>query len=174
MWSRLEKYLRDITFNIRREREIDLNRRGFVASSLALVGLMFVSSFPFAARAGRLTEEEAERETLRIAGPNELGVGESKVFAYPDEDSPALLVRLSEKEYRSYNIKCTHLQCPVYWDRGSGRLACPCHNGYFSVEDGSVLAGPPPRALPSIRLAFRGDGIYAVGIGGGVIKGDQH
>jgi arsenite oxidase small subunit len=32
------------------------------------------------------------------------------------------------------------------------------------VEDGSVLAGPPPRALPSIKLKFKNRKIYAVGI----------
>lgn len=172
MWNRLERYLREISFNIRRGRELDLNRRGFIVSSLSAIGLLFLSSFPFAVRASRTTEEEELKKAVKITGAGELQVGDSKVFHYPDEHSPALLIRTSEREYRSYNIKCTHLQCPVFWDKSEGKLLCPCHNGSFSVEDGSVLAGPPPRPLPRVLIDVRQDGIYAVGLGG-VVNGDQ-
>jgi arsenite oxidase small subunit len=163
MWNKLERYLREITVNIRREREIDLNRRGFIVSSLSLIGLMFVTAFPFAARAMLSNRDNGKPLITKIAEADELQAGESKVFHYPDEGKPAILVRLDETNYRSYYNKCTHLQCPVYWDKPSGQLVCPCHNGVFNVEDGSVIAGPPPRPLPGIQLDFRSDGIYAVG-----------
>lgn len=163
MWKKVEYYLRDISLNLRRERELNLNRRGFITAALGLLAVMFISSFPLAAKAFRkLPADKIKR--FRIAGPDELGVGESKGFTYPDEHEPAILVRLSANEYRSYLIKCTHLQCPVYWDQRSGKLTCPCHNGYFAVEDGSVLAGPPQRPLSAIALEFRKDGIYAIGV----------
>ncbi len=164
MRAKLENFLRDISLNIRRERELDLNRRGFIASTLALIGVFFLSSTPFAAIAMRKRAEENQVDRYKIADLNELEIGKSKTFAYPNENDPAILVRLTEKDYRSYHIKCTHLQCPVYWDEPSGNLMCPCHNGFFAVEDGSVLAGPPQRPLPSIELAFENDGIYAVGM----------
>ncbi|GAX91227.1 ubiquinol-cytochrome c reductase iron-sulfur subunit [Effusibacillus lacus] len=163
MIKRFEKYLRDISLNIRRETELDMNRRGFVAASLGLIAVFFLSSIPFVAQAYRKTVEE-KPDRIKIAGPDELRVGDSKTFAYPNPNDPAILVRVSEKEYRSYHIKCTHLQCPIYWDKTSGKLMCPCHNGFFSVEDGSVLAGPPQRSLPSIKLSIKKDGIYAVGV----------
>jgi arsenite oxidase small subunit len=173
MWRRFEEFLRDITLNVRRERELDLNRRGFIAASMAFLGLAFVGSFPFAVKAFRGESEQQRFSAFKIAGVDELKVGESKPFAYPDENEPALLIRLSKTEYRSYHIKCTHLQCPVYWNESSGKLTCPCHNGFFAVEDGSVLAGPPQRPLPSIELELRKDGIYAVGVKGvsGLHKG---
>lgn len=161
MWKRFENFLRDLALNIRRERELDLNRRGFIASTFGLVAVMFFSSIPFVAQAFRKPTIEKDLR-YKIADPNELEIGKSKVFAYPKEHDPAILVRLSEKEFRSYQIKCTHLQCPVYWDEPSGTMMCPCHNGFFSVENGSPLAGPPIRALPAIELAFEADGIYAV------------
>ena len=45
-----------------------------------------------------------------------------------------------------------------------GVLRCPCHEGYFDLRSGRNIAGPPPRPLPRIRLAVRGDDIFAVGV----------
>jgi arsenite oxidase small subunit len=163
MWKRIDQYLREQALNIRREKELDMNRRGFVAASLGFLGVLFLSSFPFTARALR-PEHKETMPAVRIAGLNELKVGESKPFLYPHEKEPALLIRLSDNKYRSYHIKCTHLGCPVYWDNNTGKMTCPCHNGFFNVEDGSVLAGPPQRALPAVKLDFRSDGIYAIGL----------
>jgi Rieske Fe-S protein len=44
------------------------------------------------------------------------------------------------------------------------RLECPCHEGYFSMDDGRVLQGPPPRPLPRIRLEERAGELHAVGV----------
>jgi Rieske Fe-S protein len=43
-------------------------------------------------------------------------------------------------------------------------LACPCHHGYFSAKDGSVLQGPPPRPLPRILLERHGQELVAIGV----------
>ena len=53
-------------------------------------------------------------------------------------------------EFAAYSQKCTHLSCAVYYAAEQNRLECPCHEGYFSVDDGRVLQGPPPRPLPRI------------------------
>lgn len=161
--KKIERFLRMLTFNIRRDRELDLNRRGFIASSLSLMGILFLSSTPLVVLSKKLEKESRDTEVL-IAKEGDLTVGDSVTFYYPDENDPALLIRISEKEYRAYNIKCTHLMCPVYYEKEDNKLTCPCHNGFFNVEDGSVLAGPPPRALPSIKLKLKDNGIYATGI----------
>ena len=41
---------------------------------------------------------------------------------------------------------CTHLGCRVRWIAEQDKFFCPCHNGVFA-KDGSVVSGPPPRAL---------------------------
>ncbi|MCP8969423.1 ubiquinol-cytochrome c reductase iron-sulfur subunit [Ectobacillus ponti] len=163
--KRLDEFLQKAAFNVRRDKEIDLNRRGFIVSSLSLMGVMFASSFPLVARTLHQNLEDPPKG-IKIAGADELKVGDSKPFHYPDEHEPSLLIRISEEEYRAYNIKCTHLQCPVYYDKPSNQMACPCHNGYFSVEDGNVLAGPPQRPLTAVLLEKRNDGIYAMGLDG--------
>lgn len=163
MWKRIDRYLREQALNINREKELDMNRRGFIGASLGLLGVLFLSSFPFTARAYR-TVKERQQPAYKIAGLDELQIGDSMPFQYPHDNEPALLIRLSDNQYRSYHIKCTHLGCPVFWDKNSGKMKCPCHHGFFNVEDGSVLSGPPQRALPAVKLDFRSDGIYAVGL----------
>jgi arsenite oxidase small subunit len=161
--KKMEEFLRKLTFNIRRDKELELNRRGFIASSLSLMGILFLGSTPLLALS-KNKDEEAHEDELFIVNEKDIAVGESVGFNYPDENDPALLIRISEQEYRAYNIKCTHLMCPVYWEKQDGKLVCPCHHGFFNVEDGSVLAGPPQRPLPSIQLKFKNKDIYAVGI----------
>ena len=55
-------------------------------------------------------------------------------------------MRTAADSYVAYSQKCTHLSCAVYYAQEQNRLECPCHQGYFSDRDGSVLQGPPQRA----------------------------
>ena len=92
-------------------------------------------------------------------------MGGAKLFRYPGPDDPCLLVRNGEEAYVAYSQKCTHLSCAVYYARDRNRLECPCHEGYFAIEDGRVLQGPPPRPLPRVLLERRGADLVAVGFG---------
>ena len=99
-----------------------------------------------------------------VARLGEIPVGGVKLFTYPTKDDHCILVRTSENEHVSYSQKCTHLSCAVYCSREDSRLECPCHKGFFSVADGSVLQGPPSRPLPKIILESRGGELVAVDI----------
>lgn len=99
-----------------------------------------------------------------IAQTNEIPVGGSKIFQYPTDVAPCILVRISETNYVAYSRICTHNSCPVFYHPEESAFFCPCHNGMFSVKDGSVLQGPPPRPLPRILLKVHGNDILAVGI----------
>lgn len=101
-----------------------------------------------------------------IAAMDEIGVGEAKTFNYPTGNDPCILVRTGSDQYVAYSQKCTHLSCAVYYERQQNRLACPCHEGFFSVMDGSVLQGPPQRALPRIALQRRDGQLVAIGMEG--------
>lgn len=89
--------------------------------------------------------------------------GESVYFAYPTPDDQAIAVRLADGRLVAFSAICTHLACSVLWRRESEELECPCHDGIFDPSDGHVVAGPPPRPLPGIRLREDSDGIWAVG-----------
>jgi Rieske Fe-S protein len=99
-----------------------------------------------------------------VARASEVTAGTVKMFSYPGPQDPCILVRRTSGSLAAFSQKCTHLSCAVYYAAARDRLECPCHEGYFSADDGRVLQGPPPRPLPKIRLALRGDDIVAVGV----------
>jgi arsenite oxidase small subunit len=104
--------------------------------------------------------------TRLVGRAGEVPVGGVRIFRYPGPDDPCLLLRTAADSYVAYSQKCTHLSCAVFPSDDGRRLECPCHEGYFAVEDGRVLQGPPPRPLPRIVLDRRGDELWAVGVGG--------
>jgi arsenite oxidase small subunit len=99
-----------------------------------------------------------------VARWGEIPVGGVKLFTYPTKDDGCILVRTAENEHVCYSQKCTHLSCAVYYSQENNRLECPCHQGFFSIKDGSVLQGPPSRPLPKIILETRDDHIVAVSV----------
>jgi Rieske Fe-S protein len=101
-----------------------------------------------------------------IAVRDEVAVGGVKLFTYPTAEDPCILIRTSAASYVAYSQKCTHLSCAVYYAKEQNRLECPCHQGFFSVTDGSVIQGPPQRPLPRVAVAFNNDRIEAIGIEG--------
>jgi Rieske Fe-S protein len=123
---------------------------------------MLVGQLWIAAKSARSQEPEYPRRAVAKVG--EIPVGGVKLFNYPEEQDPCILVRLSEDEYAAYGQKCTHLSCVVYFDRSSGEIRCPCHEGRFGARDGRVIAGPPPRPLPRIVLERTGDELWATGV----------
>jgi Rieske Fe-S protein len=97
-----------------------------------------------------------------IARVGEIPVGGVKLFQYPKPGEQCIMIRTAEDSYVAYSQKCTHLSCAVFYSREHDRLECPCHQGYFSVKDGSVLQGPPTRPLPRVVLERSGDQLIAI------------
>jgi menaquinol-cytochrome c reductase iron-sulfur subunit len=67
----------------------------------------------------------------------------------------AWLRRESDDEFVAFAVNCTHLGCPVRWLSDAALFMCPCHGGVY-YQDGSVAAGPPPRALARYPVRIRG------------------
>lgn len=99
-----------------------------------------------------------------IASASQVQAGAVRLFSYPGPNDPCILVRRTNGQLAAFSQKCTHLSCAVYYSADRDRLECPCHEGYFSPDDGRVLQGPPPRPLPRITLQVRGDEVIATGI----------
>jgi Rieske Fe-S protein len=97
-----------------------------------------------------------------VARVGEIPVGGVKLFQYPSQGDQCIMVRTAEDTYVAFSQKCTHLSCAVYYSREQDRLECPCHQGYFSIRDGSVLQGPPTRPLPRVVLERHGDELIAI------------
>jgi Rieske Fe-S protein len=99
-----------------------------------------------------------------IASIDDLQIGGAKTFAYPTKADPCILVRMGVDTWVAFSQKCTHLSCAVYYEREQNRLECPCHQGFFSIVDGSVLQGPPQRPLPRVVLQQKDSKLIAIGM----------
>ena len=100
----------------------------------------------------------------QIAKLDEVPVGGTVAFAYPEADDSCLLVRTSEQKLIAFSQKCTHLSCAVVPRISAGRFDCPCHEGAFDLQTGNPVAGPPRRPLPRIKLETRSGAVYATGV----------
>ncbi|MBM3461947.1 MAG: Rieske (2Fe-2S) protein [Armatimonadetes bacterium] len=139
-----------------------ITRRDFTKFLILISGATFLSN-------GYLVVESMLRRArkfplVRVAGRDELAVGDVKLFRYPTDNAPAIMIRLSDTSWVAYSQRCTHLTCPVLFVKEHMRLECPCHDGAFDVTDGRVLQGPPPRPLPKIALRVTDEGIFAEGM----------
>jgi Rieske Fe-S protein len=99
-----------------------------------------------------------------VGNAADLPVGGVKLFTYPTEHDPVILVRKADGALAAFSQKCTHLSCAVYYSAERNRLECPCHEGYFSIDTGRVLQGPPPRPLPRVRVEERNGMLVATGV----------
>lgn len=152
-------------FPINRGEELDNSRRQFL-KFLGLTSLAFFTGTLGVALKALFEEQRTETlQPMRIASVADVPEGVSLNFHYPDESYPAILVHLPGGRFVAYEQRCTHLLCPVLYQRDKGRIFCPCHEGTFDPASGERLAGPPPRPLNKIRVEVRDDGIYAVGRG---------
>jgi Rieske Fe-S protein len=141
-----------------------VSRRQFTKFlTLASLG-MFVGNLWILAKS-RFAKTPAFPAT-KIAKLNEISIGGVKLFTYPTPQDHCIMVRTGDDEYVAYSQKCTHLSCAVYYSMKEDRLECPCHQGFFSIKDGSVLQGPPPRPLPQIILARDGSSLVAIAVKG--------
>jgi Rieske Fe-S protein len=139
-----------------------VNRRQFT-KFLTLTSLaMFAGQVWILVKSWLYREPGYQEQVVARAG--EIPLGGVKLFRYPVSGEQCIMVRTGEHHYVAYSQKCTHLSCAVYYSQENNRLECPCHEGYFSINDGSVLQGPPTRPLPVVILKRRGEEIVAVGM----------
>lgn len=152
------------THNINRNNERKLDRRGFMKTLVGAAGVFAISSIPWGAMAakelGGLSDKKYPKH--KITNVKSIAIGDAVDFSFPGEHDSAILIRLSENNYVSYQNACTHLRCPVFWDKNESEMVCPCHHGKFNVKTGEPIAGPPRRPLPEIQVKVENGAIYAV------------
>jgi len=114
---------------------------------------------------------------LRIANTKDVPVSDSVLFEYPHKDRPAVLIHLPDGGFVAYDALCMHLGCQIHynkvvvagWENNPQQSFCPCHGGVFDPKTGDVLAGPPPRPQPKVKLEIDEQGeIFANGYESGL------
>lgn len=150
-------------FPIEKEREAYVTRRQF-SNFLVLTSLgMFMGNLWILAQS-IFSKPQTVFPKKVIAKVSELKAGGVKIFRYPEDKDPCILIRTPKDHFVAYSQKCTHLACPVQYSPSTNKLECPCHDGHFSVETGEVLQGPPPRRLPRVVIERDGDLLVAVAL----------
>lgn len=144
--------------------EEEVTRREFVRYLTLASGALAVATLGVGAWTS--LQQPAPRRPKAIAPLDDIPVGGERLFHYPTDEDPAILLRPGEDDLRAYSQRCTHLACLVVWEAEDDRLVCPCHHGTFDAGDGRVLAGPPERSLNPIDLEIRDGVVWAVGGGG--------
>lgn len=145
--------------------EAHFGRREFVRF-LALVSAGFTIGIGYLGLRRRPLEgapgaEGAPAVPLRVCDAEALPVGGSRLFTFRDDQDRCLVVRTPGGALRAYRQTCTHLGCSVRWD--GARLECPCHHGFFEVERGFPVQGPPSRPLSGLRVEERNGAIWILG-----------
>ena len=145
-------------YPIRQSEELRVTRRQFAkfaCCSAAVFGATWLAK-------GKLFAPRVAALPAFVARIEEIPVGGTKLFRYPTEDDPCILVRLAPGRFAAYSQSCTHLRCPVHFNPEKNLLVCPCHEGFFSVGNGRVLAGPPPRPLARFPVQLRDGQIWVM------------
>ena len=138
-----------------------VTRREFARYLVAGAGVMAAGNLGLAAWTQlRAINTGDPREIVTLG---EVAVGDTYLFEYPSDDDPAILLRIGDREVVAFSQKCTHLGCVVYFEADQDRWHCPCHEGNFATRTGTVISGPPPRALGQIEVEIRDDTIWALG-----------
>ncbi|MFN7929400.1 MAG: Rieske 2Fe-2S domain-containing protein [Blastocatellia bacterium] len=97
-----------------------------------------------------------------IAKLNELAVGKSIVFHYPEADDRCLLVRTGEQTFVA-SVRM-HAFCAVVPEPEKKRFFCPCHNGAFDLTTGKPMKPAAVVRCRASRWKFVNDTVYATGV----------
>ena len=150
-----------------------LTRRRFIQSTGA-VGVGAVAPVVVHARAD--SDGAGSYPVKPIIALDELAPGATVPFSYPDERSPALLLRMGEPASEgigpdssivAFSSLCTHKGCPVVYRPEHRLLICPCHWSTFDpMKTGGLVIGQASQSLPRIELRIESGVIAAVGVEG--------
>lgn len=150
-------------FPYERDEEAQVTRREFCNFLGLTSAALFLGAGGFAAKAALDSGETANLAAARVDGATSLAPNSALNFHYPTEKDSAILIRTETGEYHAFGQQCTHLACPVYYEREHRRLECPCHEGAFDASTGNVLYGPPPRPLDVVEIEMRDGEVWAIG-----------
>jgi Rieske Fe-S protein len=104
--------------------------------------------------AGQTQGAPPAADVERLASTGDIPVGGGKIFS----DDKVVVTQPTAGTFKAYDTTCTHAGCAVTKISG-GTINCPCHGAKFSLEDGSVAAGPAPSPLQEVSIKVEGDSI---------------
>lgn len=155
---------------MKQEKEISVSRRNFLMKfSLGLGGLAaFLAGVPILGALFQPIINKKKQKWRNVGKLSEFKVGETKLIKFENAEesawagvsaNSAAWVRHKENgEFVCFSANCTHLGCPVRWEKDAELFMCPCHGGVY-YKDGTVAAGPPPKPLTQYSIRVKNNEI---------------
>lgn len=156
-------------------RMVDVGRRKFLKGGLVgAAGAAAATVLP-AQQAAAQGLARVEYPSNRLANISDLVVNEAMDIAYPDADSPGVLLKLGEAveggagpdgDIVAFSVLCPHKGWFLSYNASDKTLNCPGHYSRFDCEvNGQQTWGHATQNLPQFELRIDGDGdIYAEGV----------
>jgi len=153
---------------------IEVGRRQFLrGGAVATAGAAAYAVAPKKAAARSLAR--VDYPSSRLANVKDLTVDEPLDIAYPDDDSPGVLLKLGRRvpegvgpdgDIVAFSTLCPHKGFPLNYVAADKSLNCPGHFSRFDCEKGGMqIWGQATQNLPqfTLRVDDRGD-IHAEGV----------
>ena len=125
---------------------------------------------------GTASAATADYPLKPIVALKDLAPGATVPFTYPDDRSPALLLRMNEavtggvgpdSSIVAFSSLCTHKGCPVIYRPEHRLLICPCHWSTFDpAKSGGLVIGQASQSLARIELRIESGMAVATGVDG--------
>lgn len=156
-------------------RLVDAGRRQFLRGSLVGAAGAAASTVLPAQQAQARSLARVEYPANRLANISELVVNEPMDIAYPDADSPGVLLKLGQAveggvgpdgDIVAYSVLCPHKGWMLSYSAEDRTLNCPGHHSRFDAEaGGQQIWGHATNNLPQfvLRVDDAGD-IHAEGV----------
>lgn len=141
----------------------EITRRDFFLKiSLGLAGIgALAAAVPVVSALIAPLLEKKNQQWRTVGDLKDFQTGTTKLVTFTNADpkpyagvtakSAAWLRRNDKNEFIAFSANCTHLGCPVRWENDAHLFMCPCHGGVY-YSDGTVAAGPPPKALTRYQV----------------------
>lgn len=142
--------------DLKRSEFVKFLKGGLAATGLAAITVPVVAYF-FPAKL-----EEMPSEPVLVGPEEDLPLNASKTVGFGRY--PALVIH-TESGLKAFSAVCTHFACIVKWEPDREEIICPCHEGFFDPQDGSVISGPPPTPLTKLSV-YTQDGQIYISAGG--------
>lgn len=164
----------------------EISRRTFLKLGGAAAGTAAVTVAPLRVEAapgdsGRVTLHYPKKSLGKASA---LKVNEPLMFQFPDPASPCAAIKMGhavpggvgpDRDIVAYSTLCTHMGCPVTYDKATRAFRCPCHFSTFDAEmSGQMICGQATENLPRVVLHYdaKSDTLAAVAVEG-LIYGRQ-
>jgi Rieske Fe-S protein len=155
--------------------ETKIQRRQFLSLATWAIGGLIGAALSVPAIAyiiGPAFERLQAQEWIPLGSASKVELGVPTLFKTKIERQTGWIVNEEElsfyifsengRDFIAMSNICTHLGCRVRWIDDNDQFFCPCHNGIFD-KDGTVTAGPAPRALDQYEVKVEDGQLYVLG-----------